>query len=621
MNKLDNLYNFALSISDTSSSNLTKLLDNIDGTLKKIIQKELLIALDGAEITSTLTDTGITTEKSFFSEISIRFNKQLLSPLYPKNDLRSLLDFKLNKKSFSFFLTDLSTNDLKYLFGWLINDSPKLYNLLGSKLDYPLRVLTARLTYYGTTWQIQSKLLDHQELRDCFFNTENSLSLFISEPTKDNFNLYMNNLTRCKHACKLIRLQRKENGISLDITHRLIKINDIIERIHGLAILKIQPLQSDFAQHMTSLTQKVVYAHSSSSNISKFIFESLELVFYEITEHTGKVGKKYVLSNKAGYYQMLKKGALGGVIVGLLAILKPIFTQLNMSPFIEFINYGAIYSLIFLLIYFLKGALATKQPAMTASRIAQILDKNKTATYNISGLDTLIKDIFRTQFVAIFANLVLALPVAAALYYILKSNDIFSLSDSMVLYLKNSLHPFYSATLIYAALTGVCLAISGVVAGAIRNWYIFNQINSRLHKLLGRNGSNKKFITQKYIIFLDKHLDGLTSNISLGILLGFISSIGKATGIPIDARHITFASAQMGFSFIHNLDNFLWSVFILTFFSVVLIGLINLFVSFNLTLFIALRSRRISLIQFKNLIKACHKDFIKNPLSYFIPRQ
>ncbi|MEX2479684.1 MAG: hypothetical protein WD928_02370 [Gammaproteobacteria bacterium] len=74
-----------------------------------------------------------------------------------------------------------------------------------------------------------------------------------------------------------------------------------------------------------------------------------------------------------------------------------------------------------------------------------------------------------------------------------------------------------------------------------------------------------------------------------GVLLGATGYVGLLTGLPLDIRHVAFSSANLGFVLPgHHLDGFSAGAYLLM---VLLIGAVNLWVSFALALYVALSAR------------------------------
>jgi site-specific recombinase len=114
-------------------------------------------------------------------------------------------------------------------------------------------------------------------------------------------------------------------------------------------------------------------------------------------------------------------------------------------------------------------------------------------------------------------------------------------------------------------------------------------------------------------------LGALAGNFFFGLMLGSIGQIGVFFGLPIDIRHITFSSANFSFALV-GLDHQLsWETWLISLSGIVLIGMVNLTVSFSLALLIALRSRKVSFEQSGALLTLLCKRFLRRGRDFFFP--
>lgn len=83
----------------------------------------------------------------------------------------------------------------------------------------------------------------------------------------------------------------------------------------------------------------------------------------------------------------------------------------------------------------------------------------------------------------------------------------------------------------------------------------------------------------RFSAYIERNLGALAGNFLFGIMLGSMGTLGFILGLPLDIRHIAFASAN----FIQGLMNINGGpdlgLIIVSFLGVLLIGLTNLFVS------------------------------------------
>lgn len=603
-------------IKERPNPKMMEIIKTSDSNYQYGIREELKTQMFFLDFTNILTETGVVTEQSFLREFLFRVNRRVFPPLYRDKEFRSYLQ-KMNRSSnLTAMVLELDVDTLAEFLEWAVVPDELTDKKMRNKIREPLQLLTTRLVFHCTSRQVIFRLIKSEEKRASFVKLNQHCNDFLTQPTAENLEVFEKNLQRCLDACKEIREGRSTNGISLGLTYRLLVIRDLVERIRDLAGILVNTPDTKTSRKVARLMKKVLRLERDSHNVTSLFFRYVELVFYEITEHTGKKGEAYIQKDKSGRNNMLKKGAIGGIIVGLLAIFKPMFKELAPAPFMEALGFSIIYSGIFLGIYFLKGVLATKQPAMTASTLAKELDQSAPSRKFLWEMSEMVRSTFQTQFAAIAGNFILALPVAALVYYLLQVGGIYTFPTPSAEYLLKSLHPVESLTLIYAAITGVCLSASGIIAGAVRNWFVFNQIQKRLETNLK---DSQRFTAQgvhKLARFIDTHLEALAGNVSLGFMLGFLSSAKGVLGLPLDIRHVTFASAQMGTGFVHMASDFSVRLFIILMGSTILVGLINLAVSFSLTLWVVFRSRRISTEQGLELLGLSLQRFLKNPRSF-----
>ena len=111
------------------------------------------------------------------------------------------------------------------------------------------------------------------------------------------------------------------------------------------------------------------------NNVRQFIAESIQLISYEITQHTAKTGEKYITENRNEYFKMFWNASGGGIIVGFLCIIKILLSKVDTSIFGHAFLYSMNYALGFIAIYLMGYTLATKPPAMTASALIKALEE------------------------------------------------------------------------------------------------------------------------------------------------------------------------------------------------------------------------------------------------------
>ncbi|MER1974297.1 MAG: recombinase, partial [Psychrobacter alimentarius] len=266
---------------------------------------------------------------------------------------------------------------------------------------------------------------------------------------------------------------------------------------------------------------------------------------------------------------------------------------------------------------------ATKQPAMTAAAIASTISESSgKKSHQLTKLSELIVDILRTQFIAIMGNVMLAIPVALIISFAwLQYTGAPMIGSEKAGHLLHDLDPFHSLALPHAAIAGVYLFLAGLIAGYYDNLAVYNHVGARIqrHRLL------KAILPEPWLKrlggFVEANLGAIMGNFLFGVFLGSTATIGFIFGLPIDIRHIAFASANLAHGLFNlSADQVSWNVILLSILGVALIGMVNLIVSFSLALFVALRSKEVRFFEWGRLTKLIFGHIISHPSDFFWPR-
>jgi site-specific recombinase len=339
-----------------------------------------------------------------------------------------------------------------------------------------------------------------------------------------------------------------------------------------------------------------------------------------ITENAARSGEHYICETPGDYGHMWRSAAGAGVLIGVMALLKIKVAALHTPLFVEAVLFSLIYGLGFVAIYLLGMTVATKQPAMTAQALAARLDDlNPRRPADLERLVDVIAAVCRSQLAAIAGNVMVALPVAITVGY-----GIARLSGKAPVDIGKGARLLADLDILgwalpHAAIAGFYLFLSGLITGYFDNRAAYAEIGARigrlpwLRRLLGERRAGH---VGSYI---ENRLGGLMGNFLFGCMLGSTGIIGIILGLPLDIRHIAFASANLGyaltaFQFALPLKAVAWAAL-----GVALIGLTNLAVSFTLALRTALGARRIQFEHWGPLLRAISRRFRRQPRSFLLP--
>lgn len=433
-------------------------------------------------------------------------------------------------------------------------------------------------------------------------------------------------LDQCKDIAHGIRRRVYKTGISIRLTNMLVRLEQSVNRLELLVqLLAFDPHQQKRA--LLQLMDAFVRGTQNRHSLRYLIAVNTELVSRKVTENASKVGEHYISTDAKGYRTMYRMGAIGGLLIAFMATLKILGYNLELAPMGRAFLNSMIYGIGFVIIHIIGGTVATKQPAMTAAAIASTISEVTTKKMSkLAKLAELVVDILRTQFIAIMGNITIAMPIALAIsvgWLYFTGKPLVNLEQSS--HLLHDLNPFTSLALPHAAIAGVYLYISGLIAGYYDNMAVYNKIGERIRRHPTLKAIFPSHILIRMSEFVESNLGALMSNFLFGVFLGSTATIGFIFGLPLDIRHIAFASANLIHGIFNTFANTgslpsIW-VIVSSILGVALIGLVNLMVSFSLALITALRARGVKLFEWTSLVDMVAKHFFAHPSDFFVPRK
>ncbi|NNP67891.1 site-specific recombinase [Acinetobacter sp. Ac_5812] len=599
-----------------------------------LLQNFLLKLISQYKQLSLYADSGILSLDGFWNQLGQRLGAHFLPLVEDGQQLKTLIGKVFHQENDSEWLDLIENQDWITLFNLLGESQSNTIEKQISKneLIKAITVLSYRISGIGLYPEFINAQPEITEYESPFLVQNREIVEFIEKykkqiddqdavvvlPPPDASQAFVM-LDQCREVVLKIRRATKRIGVSISLTYLLSLLEQAIDRIELLLTL----LASQNDARYTALGELIVdltKAHYNEKSVRHLLTSTSELIALQVTENASKTGEHYVSTDKAGFFGMYKAAAGAGAIIATMATLKILTARLVLAPFGHAFLYSMNYALGFMLIHVLHFTVATKQPAMTAAALASTVQQQKgSKTAQIAELAALIINIIRTQFIAILGNISIAIPTAALITFLWQYN----LGEPLLNHAKSaallhSLNPFTSLAVPHAAIAGVCLFFSGLIAGYFDNLAVYRKVGPRLkqHRRLKRWMGQQRL--DKFANYIETNLGALAGNFLFGIMLGSMGTIGFILGLPLDIRHIAFASANFiqGLMTIGGPDI---GLILVSFLGVMLIGLTNLFVSFTLTIIVALRARRVRFAQWKPLAKLVTTHFLTRPSDFFWP--
>lgn len=604
-----------------------------DQTWASGLQRYLLTLIAQYKQVHLYSDTGILSSEGFSKSLRQRLMWKLLPPAIHSSYLKDIFGQIFHQADDYIWLSSLNPHHLQACFD-LIFDAPEQAELISHQQKSINEVLEAILviSYRITAMGLEPELIANDpsiENYDSPFLAQNREaidfiesyreSLIGSATVIDDQHLAVL-LAQCADIVVKVRKNATINGVTVDLTYLLQRLEQHIERLHKL--LSIVSKSYDVRRDsILDLLIELVTAENTRFSLRNLCAQNIQLLSRQITTHASKTGDHYITTNKRGFLQLLKSAMGAGLIIPLMALLKILTNTFKLAPFGQAFFYSLNYSFGFMLIHLLHFTVATKQPAMTAANMAATIEQaQRNKTQNLTALTELTVNTIRSQFIAIIGNISVAFPVAYIVSWLWYSRAHSHVVDTQkATLLLDDLNPFTSLAIFHAAIAGVCLFLAGLISGYYDNMAIYHRIGERLRqrpRLIRLFGVSR---LQKLTVYIENNLGALAGNFYFGLMLGSMGTIGFILGLPIDIRHIAFSSANFAYAIVAFEHHLSWQTYLVTIFGIFAIGATNLLVSFSLALLVALKSRGVRFAQWWPLLCLVWRHLRQHPKDFFWP--
>lgn len=433
-------------------------------------------------------------------------------------------------------------------------------------------------------------------------------------------------LAQCEDYVDTIRRRSREQGVSVELVFLIARIEQIIARLRQLRDLVAPPAARrpgcamDVRARVIDFFLHLVRQENRRNSVRDLFRGTTELLARRVTEQASRSGEHYITASRSEFVEMYRAAAGAGLVIAALALLKLKLAQLHLPLLWEGVAFSLNYGLGFVLIHVLHLTIATKQPAMTAATLAGALDGRDNRETRLEALADLAAAVSRTQWISIAGNVTIAMLTAFAIALTaVRFLGWEAAHPDKAAQLLHELHPWQSLALLHAAIAGVYLFLSGLISGYYDNQALYHRIPQRLRRvkwLLALLGQER---LGRFAAYVERNLGALTGNFLFGCMLGFTPIVGELLGLPLDIRHVAFASANLAYGLVGQQFAVTPAVAIVSVAGVLLIGLTNLAVSFSLALKVALRSRGITPEQAEGLWGRVLRRFLARPRDFFWP--
>jgi site-specific recombinase len=626
--------------------------------------------------TSLYSDVGILSNDGFFTELKKRIAYRILPPALDDLYLSDTLDKVLCRDDDYQWIRAVPNADWLELFDVVANAAPADGDaaepaeqlepagarrvVLAGLLD-AIRTLSCRVCALGLEPRLIHAHMEIEEVDSPFLMQNIEANTYLDDygrltageiDTMEDARHLLVMLDQCEDVVLKIRSKALAAGTSVALTYLLVALTQSIDRLRKLLFLvdtsgelpsaptvDVEALANEATPPSApptslrraaavDLAQELAEAHNTKYEVRGLLRDNIDLLARNVTENASRTGEHYIAERRADLASMFASSAGAGIVIGFMALFKILISYQHRAPLIEALFYSLNYAAGFILVHVLHFTIATKQPAMTAARIAAALHDTaqrggargkSRRQVDVDSMAALVNKVFRTQIVAVLGNLATVIPVAwiiaLAWYWIFGTHLV---NPAKAEHLIADSHPWHSLALLHAAIAGVWLFVSGLVSGYYDNKALYTRMGRRVEQLRWLRRLLGEERRARFARYIEDNLGGLMGNFVFGVLMGTTATAGFLLGLPLDVRHVTFSAANLAIGAVGLGQRVDPETIAITFLGIALIGMVNLLVSFGLALWVALRARKVRFHHGLKLLRALGRRLRAAPLDFFI---
>lgn len=582
----------------------------------------LLAETDG---TALFGDVGIPSDRGFLAELGDRISTRLIPAPRDSHDLSEIVYRLFRSDSDVESFRDLPLSDVHRLVR-LVEDglSKEAAAAVSGAFADGFRLLLGRLQAHGLSRDLRSRSTPGPVYASPFHRVLRSgdalLDIWLAGgPTGPALQAFHKDSGECRKEVRSIQKHLEQFGVSIDVVFGLEVIDRCLTRTAQMADVMGAAEGPERSRAVHRLLARLIRLAHQDRSVLHLVRWNLHLLDRKIVDRSGKTGEHYVAATPSEYRHIWLAAAGGGALTVLTAAIKMQVHEWHLAAFPESFLYGLNYAVSFLLMQAFGLVLATKQPAMTAAALAQIMREAKGEDRE-ERIATFFARLTSSQLAAAISN-VAAVGVGAALFvggWLLLAGRPWvgpaTAHDTFFV-----LSPFDSGTIFFAALTGVLLWMGSLAGGWFENWSTYH----RLPEGIARHPLGKVFGAERMRRAADglsRNASGWATNVALGFLLGFAPAVGRFFGIPFDVRHVTLSTGQLAIAAASLGQGWFGDgAFLRGLAGIGVMFVLNLSVAFSLSLHNAARAYEMEAGELGGVLRHVLRQALRRPLDFVRP--
>lgn len=609
-------------------SRLMLLVQVVEGVadVRRRLQGTFADILSETEGVNLFGDTGIPGDRGFFAELVDRIMGRLLPQPSDEHDLSRLIARLYDDDNAVARLGTLAPEAFHRIVELLSPaDRREIWAPLKSAFIDGFRLLAVRAEAQGLSDKLRMRSRQTAVANSPFYRLARTSHALMDackagEDTALLIEAWHRDCTLCREETVEITRRLESEGVSVAIVYGLEILERCLARMEAMLVFIEAPPGVERSEAIHRLMVSLIEAAHEDRSARHLIRSNLQLLQRKIVERSSKTGEHYVARNLREYRGIWLAAAGGGLLTVFTAAVKLKVSHSGMPLFVEGLLAGLNYAVSFMLLHHLHLVLATKQPAMTAAALATLL-RSRDRSARLDGVVEFTVLIVRSQVAAAVANVLLVFLGAFAfnfLWHMTLGRNYLGEAEAQEVF--QILSPVNSGTVFYAALTGVVLWMAAMIGGWFDNWGVYNRLPQAIadHKLGMRIGRKRM---ARFAGVVSRNMSAWGTNVSLGFLLGLAPVFGQFFGLPLDVRHVTLSSGMLAFGCAALDGWFSKGWFFLALAGVATMFVLNLSVSFGLSLYTAGRAYDLPRRELILLGGRLFQRFAQRPLDFVFPRR
>ena len=606
---------------------LEPLLDDLESTPERQgaageAFARFLAETDG---TNLFGNTGVPSERGFLAEFGDRLSARLVPIARDDRDLSRVLRRLFRTKAEVEHFEERPLASFHRLVRFLEGAVPgEAWTPLKSAFADGFRLLATRVQAQGLSRKLRLRGTPGPVSDSPFYRFARASETLVSawlagEEVGAALGGFRRTSGECRKELKVIQRHLERAGVSVDVVFGLEVIERCLTRTALMADIMEAPAGAERSRALQRLLARLARFAQQDRSLVHLVKWNLHLLDRKIVDRSGEAGEHYVAASRKEWNHIWAAAAGGGAVTVVTAAVKMAIHEWDLAPFPESFLYGLNYAVGFLALQAFGFVLATKQPAMTAAALANIMRETK-GDDREGRIAAYFARLTSSQVAAAVSN-VLVVGLGAALFdglVRLVAGRPY-LGETVARHTFDTLSPLDSGTIFFAALTGVLLWLGSLAGGWFDNWATVHRMSEGLARHpLGRIAGKERM--DRLAASFRHNASGWATNVALGFLLGFAPAVGRFFGIPFDVRHVTLSTGTLALAAASLGENwFEGGAFLRGCAGIGVMFVLNLSVAFSLSLFNAARAYDMTNEELRGVLKHVFARMRRSPLDFVRP--